>query len=74
MNAHIFRNARLSNGTSVDVHVRNGLVDKTTAHDPAQVIDASDIDVQGQLLLPTLAEPHAHLYKGKLEKRAQFKV
>ncbi|CAB5017605.1 unannotated protein [freshwater metagenome] len=69
MNAHIFRNARLSNGTSVDVHVRNGLVDKTTAHDPAQVIDASDIDVRGQLVLPTLAEPHAHLDKAFLAER-----
>jgi dihydroorotase-like cyclic amidohydrolase len=60
MASHIFRNARLSDGSHVDVHVSAGIVEKTTPHNPITVVNEHDTDAKGQLFLPTLAEPHAH--------------
>lgn len=69
MSSHIFRNARLADGSLIDVHLSNGLVEKTTPHDPTSAVNEKDTDAKGQLLLPTLAEPHAHLDKAFLAER-----
>ena len=69
MASHIFRNARLSDGSHVDVHVSAGIVEKTTPHDPTTVVNEHETDAKGQLLLTTLAEPHAHLDKAFLAER-----
>lgn len=69
MSSHIFRNARLADGSLIDVHLSNGFVEKTTPHDPTSAVNEQDTDAKGQLLLPTLAEPHAHLDKAFLAER-----
>ena len=69
MTSHIIRNARLSDGSHVDVYLSAGIIEKTTPHDPTAVVNEHDTNAQGQLLLPTLAEPHAHLDKAFLAER-----
>lgn len=69
MTSQIIRNARLSNGSHVDVYVSAGIIEKTTPHDPDTTTNSQDTDAKGQLLLPTLAEPHAHLDKAFLAER-----
>jgi cytosine deaminase len=69
MTSQIIRNARLSDGSHVDVYVSAGIIEKTTPHDPDTTTNSQDTDAKGQLLLPTLAEPHAHLDKAFLAER-----
>ncbi len=58
----LLRAGTLPSGQVVDIHVRDGLVSSVTdaASDPATV---EVVDLAGWLLLPPLAEPHAHLDK-----------
>ena len=66
----VISNARLADGRLVDVHVEAGRIREVTAHGAASA-DGSDrpdagaavTDVGGRLLLPAMAEPHAHLDK-----------
>ena len=69
MTTQIIRNARLSNGSHVDVYLNEGTIEKVNAYDSASAIEMADIDANGQLLLPALAEPHAHLDKAFLAER-----
>ena len=69
MTSQIIRNARLSDGSHVDVYVSAGIIEKTTPHEPDTTTNSQDTDAKGQLLLPTLAEPHAHLDKAFLAER-----
>ncbi len=58
------RNARLADGRVVDVEIVDGLIAQVASHDPSlEVNSASEVDLGGWLLLPSLAEPHAHLDK-----------
>jgi len=62
---HIYRNARLADGRTVDIVVADGLI---TSIDPsvALVPDTPDVgatDLGGWLVLPAMAEPHAHVDK-----------
>ena len=53
------RNARLPDGRTVDVSVADGTIDAVA--DPGTGTDGHDLG--GWLLLPAMAEPHAHLDK-----------
>ena len=58
------RNGRLPDGRVVDVDVDKGLISAVTGHDPKAPAEDSDaVDVDGWLVLPAMAEPHAHLDK-----------
>ncbi len=60
---HTLRNARLADGRSVDIELRDGRVARVTDHDP-EVAPTGDVtDLDGWLLLPAMAEPHAHIDK-----------
>jgi len=69
MSTQIIRNARLSNGNHVDVYLTDGTVVKIETYVATAAHDETDIDAKGQLLLPALAEPHAHLDKAFLAER-----
>ena len=59
-------NARLADGRLVDIAVVDGAIDAVTTLDqvrPGRRDDPPPINVGGWLLLPALAEPHAHLDK-----------
>jgi cytosine/creatinine deaminase len=63
----VLRDARLADGRHVDVHVDGGLIARVearsdTASSPTPEDSLVD-DLRGWLLLPALAEPHAHLDK-----------
>lgn len=56
-------NALLSDGRTVDISIADGVivgVDPAGAHEPAAEVEH---DLGGWLLLPAMAEPHAHLDK-----------
>jgi cytosine deaminase len=59
----VLKNARLADGRQVDIHVEDGLISRVTdAH--GRLADDADVeDLDGWLLLPALAEPHAHIDK-----------
>ena len=54
----VFGNARLADGRLVDLLVEDGVVTRHRSPTP----DA-DVDLGGRLVVPSLAEPHAHLDK-----------
>jgi cytosine deaminase len=64
--AHTYRNARLADGRTVDIAVSDGTVTAVASHragfdhDPAL---GGSTDLAGWLVLPALAEPHAHVDK-----------
>ena len=66
----VLRDARLTDGRRVDVHVRHGLIERVEAHpqpDGTPVAPGTVVhDLDGRLLLPAMAEPHAHLDKALL--------
>ena len=58
------RNGRLPDGRLVDIEVEHGLISAITAHKaPRDPEAAPGVDVGGWLVLPAMAEPHAHLDK-----------
>ncbi len=68
----VITNARLADGRHVDVSVSDGRIVDVMSHEPSGVRDTAtsglgassrSVDVEGWLLLPALAEPHAHLDK-----------
>jgi len=64
MTVRVLHNARLVDGRSVDVHVGDdGLISDVVAAAPKSAdLDGSE-NLNGWLLLPSMAEPHAHLDK-----------
>jgi cytosine/creatinine deaminase len=59
----VLADARLADGRHVDLHVADGLITRVTAPGE-QRPDGAEIDhLDGFLLVPALAEPHAHLDK-----------
>jgi cytosine deaminase len=63
----LLRNATLPDGRRVDVAIENGVVTEvrdavTSASDDE---NAHEIDLDGYLLLPATADPHAHLDKAR---------
>lgn len=59
----VFRNGRLQDGRSVDVVVDDGRIASVGPSDPTGQLPSDDVDLGGFLLLPPMAEPHAHLDK-----------
>ena len=62
----VLRNARLADGSDVDVFIdpAGGTISSVTDSGSAEIDDAAEIDdLRGWLLLPAMAEPHAHLDK-----------
>lgn len=66
MSTLALRNGVLADGTAADVHVTGDVVDRVTEPGGLGAAAAIDIDLAGMLLLPALAEPHAHLDKAFL--------
>ncbi|MEE9415431.1 MAG: amidohydrolase family protein [Acidimicrobiales bacterium] len=61
---NILRNGRLANGNSVDIHVDDGHISKISPSDPMDDTHGSTAcNLDGWLVLPAMAEPHAHLDK-----------
>ncbi len=68
----VIANARLADGRHVDVHVADGRITDVVAHAPAPLArtDPLDrVDLDGWLLLPAMAEPHAHVDKALTAER-----
>ncbi len=59
----ILANALMADGRLVDVHIENGLISHVVDAGGPPLDDAAVHDVAGSLLLPAMAEPHAHLDK-----------
>ncbi len=59
----MLRNARLADGRTVDVHVRGGAIAAVAAAGSPVPAGFDRDDLDGWLLLPAPAEPHAHLDK-----------
>lgn len=59
----ILRDARLADGRNVDVHIENGRISGVTDVGSDTPPETTVDDLGGWLLLPALAEPHAHLDK-----------
>ena len=60
----VLSNGRLSDGRAVDIHISSGIIDAVTAAGGVAPETASNsIDLDGWLVLPAMAEPHAHLDK-----------
>jgi cytosine/creatinine deaminase len=64
----LLRGATLADGSTTDVRVRGQLID-AVGTSLASKPDEDVIDLEGQLLIPSLAEPHAHLDKAFLSER-----
>ncbi|SQI35827.1 amidohydrolase family protein [Rhodococcus coprophilus] len=58
----VLRRATTADGSRVDVHMSGGTVTAVVPATPEAVV-ADDLDLDGYLLLPAPAEPHAHLDK-----------
>ena len=69
--AHVYRNARLADGRIVDVHVSDGTIERVDRSRTVAPEDAPtrSTDLGGWLLLPAMAEPHAHLDKALTAER-----
>ena len=63
------RSARTADGELVDVEIAGGLIAQVIAGDAA-ALAAGDVDLSGQVLLPSFVEPHAHLDKALTASRA----
>lgn len=59
----ILRNARLADGSAVDIVISGGLITEVRATGPTPREGVDVHDLGGRLVLPALAEPHAHLDK-----------
>ena len=67
--SRVLRDARLVGGRRVDIEITNGLI--SGVHDTgATTSDALGDDLTGWLVLPALAEPHAHLDKALIAEVA----
>ncbi len=70
MGAHaVLRNCRLADGRQVSVHVEGGLVSSLDGRPEPAPEGAEVHDLQGWLVLPAMAEPHAHLDKALTAER-----
>ena len=66
----LLQSATLVGGDVVDVRIRGQVIDAVAPHLAADIdVDETVIDLSGHLLLPAMAEPHAHLDKAFLSER-----
>ncbi len=63
------RNARLSDGRLVDLMVVDGKISSVTEAGATPATDTPSDDLRGWLLLPAMAEPHAHIDKALTAER-----
>ncbi len=60
----VLRNGRLSDGSTVDIHLDDdGLITEVSAAGSRPAAEGEGQDLGRWLVLPALAEPHAHLDK-----------
>lgn len=57
------RNARLTDGRRVDIVTRDGLIESIADADSRDAVQPDAHDLDGWLVLPAMAEPHAHIDK-----------
>jgi cytosine/creatinine deaminase len=62
------RSARTANGDLVDVELVGGLISRVTP--AAGAVAVGEVDLSGQVLMPSFVEPHAHLDKALTASRA----
>ena len=67
--SHVLRNGRLQDGRAVDIHVSDGLITSVVDSGTDVAAAATSDDLRGWLVLPALAEPHAHLDKALTAER-----
>lgn len=60
---HTLRKARLVDGRVVDIVMDEARVARIVPHDPDATADGEVTDAGGRLVLPAMAEPHAHVDK-----------
>ena len=60
----LFRNARLADGRTVDIAVRDSRIASIDSHSQSQVMAGEAHDLGGRLVLPGLVDGHIHLDKG----------
>ena len=56
-------NGRLQNGQLVSIHINDGHIEQLDVLETPSTVSDGDIDLKEWLLLPAMAEPHAHLDK-----------
>jgi cytosine/creatinine deaminase len=66
---HVLRDARLADGQRVDVLIDDGVIARVDDHGIPAPAGSTVDDLGGWLLLPALAEPHAHLDKALTAER-----
>ena len=65
----VLRNGRLVDGREVDIHIDDGAVSAVLVSGADAPADATVHDLNGWLVLPAMAEPHAHLDKALTAER-----
>jgi cytosine/creatinine deaminase len=65
----VLRNARLADGRHVHIRVENGMISAVVDTASLDESDGSSHDLGGWLVLPAMAEPHAHLDKALTAER-----
>ncbi len=65
----VLHNATLAGGRRVDIRVDDGIISQVTDTAMASPSDVPTDDLDGWLLLPAMAEPHAHLDKALTAER-----
>ncbi|MFB6105159.1 MAG: cytosine deaminase [Halobacteriaceae archaeon] len=64
MSEHLVTDGRTIDGDPVDIHIRDGRIDRVVPAgeaDPTAVADTDHTDADGRLVTPPLTEPHLHL-------------
>ncbi|MGH3654871.1 amidohydrolase family protein [Glutamicibacter sp.] len=57
----LIRNARPWGGSPSDILIENGKIASITAHDPQRVLEDTDVDGRGRILIPSFSDVHVHL-------------
>ena len=59
----VLHNARLEDGRLVNLHINDDRIEAITELQKPSPLSENGIDLNGWLVIPSMAEPHAHLDK-----------
>lgn len=57
----LIRNARPWGGSPSDILIEGGKISAICAHDPQRVLEDTDVDGRGRILIPSFSDVHVHL-------------